>query len=96
MAQEAAWLGVKLYEMRGPPHGDGVKRNITALGSTGSGARGAGTALHAKTFTVDSTRIFIGSFNFDPRSANLNTDLSFVIESPALAARIREGIERLI
>ena len=88
--------GVKLYELRGPANGEGVERNITALGSTGSGARGAGSALHAKTFTVDGARIFIGSFNFDPRSANLNTELGFVIESPALAGQVQDSFERLV
>jgi putative cardiolipin synthase len=37
---------------------------------------------------VDRARAFIGSFNFDPRSARLNTELGFVIESPTLARRI--------
>lgn len=88
--------GVELYEMRGPPRGDGMERNITALGSTGSGARGVGAALHAKTFSVDGKRIYIGSFNFDPRSVDLNTELGFVVESPALARRMREGFSEFI
>lgn len=88
--------GVKLYELRGPANGEGIERGITALGSTGSGARGAGSALHAKTFTVDDARIFIGSFNFDPRSANLNTELGFVIESPALAGQVQDSFEQLV
>ena len=29
--------------------------------------------------------MFVGSFNFDPRSARLNTEMGFVIDSPALA-----------
>ena len=29
------------------------------------------TSLHAKTFAVDGLRVFVGSFNFDPRSAHL-------------------------
>jgi putative cardiolipin synthase len=37
---------------------------------------------------VDRSWVFIGSFNFDPRSANLNTEMGFVINSPALAQRI--------
>lgn len=78
--------GVELFEMRGPP--DGVGRDVTALGSTGSGARGAGSALHAKTFAVDGQRLFVGSFNFDPRSRDLNTELGFVVESPELARRM--------
>jgi putative cardiolipin synthase len=48
---------------------------------TGSSA----SSLHAKTFSVDRARIFIGSFNFDPRSARLNTEMGFVIDSPAMA-----------
>ncbi|WP_261171119.1 phospholipase D family protein, partial [Bordetella pertussis] len=72
--------GVRLYEMRrsyaGPkPQGRG------RFGSSGS-------SLHAKTFGVDGERVFIGSFNFDPRSANLNTELGFVIESPDMARHI--------
>jgi cardiolipin synthase C len=37
---------------------------------------------------VDRTRVLIGSFLFDPRSAELNTELGFVIDSPALAEHI--------
>src|SRR3546814_18375418 len=44
--------------------------------------------LHAKTFAVDGQRLFVGSFNFDPRSMHLNTELGFVIESPTLAADV--------
>jgi putative cardiolipin synthase len=43
------------------------------------------SSLHAKTFSVDRSHVFIGSFNFDPRSARLNTELGFVIDSPAMA-----------
>jgi putative cardiolipin synthase len=34
---------------------------------------------------VDRARIFVGSFNFDQRSALLNTEMGLVIDSPALA-----------
>jgi putative cardiolipin synthase len=34
---------------------------------------------------VDGETLFVGSFNFDPRSANLNTELGFLIKSPELA-----------
>ncbi|PSF08298.1 hypothetical protein C7H09_09045 [Marinobacter fuscus] len=68
-----------------------IKRNKSAgpLGSSGS-------SLHAKTFIVDGRKIFVGSFNFDPRSINLNTELGFVIESPELADTMeRTMTERL-
>ena len=51
-------------------------------------------SLHAKTFAVDDRRIFVGSFNFDPRSARLNTEMGVVIESPALAARLVERLDK--
>jgi len=69
--------GVQLYEM---------KHNPAAPEEGRSGLFGSsGSSLHAKTFAVDNTRIFIGSFNFDPRSAKLNTEMGFVIDSEALA-----------
>lgn len=77
--------GVTLYEMRRQPSGAAGKRAASVVGASGSSA----SSLHAKTFAVDGARVFIGSFNFDPRSARLNTESGFVIESPTLAARIR-------
>ncbi len=52
------------------------------------------SSLHAKTFSVDRSHVFIGSFNFDPRSARLNTELGFVIDSPALAEQIADATTR--
>lgn len=46
------------------------------------------SSLHAKTFATDQQRVFVGSFNFDPRSAQLNTELGFVIHSEQLGQRI--------
>ena len=65
-------------------------------GSTGgsSGVGSSEASLHAKTFAVDRARVFIGSFNFDPRSANLNTELGFVIESPVLARSVAEVFDQ--
>jgi putative cardiolipin synthase len=48
----------------------------------------SGSSLHAKTFAVDCARVFVGSFNLDPRSASLNTEMGLVIESPELARKI--------
>jgi putative cardiolipin synthase len=43
---------------------------------------------------VDRSRVFIGSFNFDPRSARLNTEMGFVIDSPALALAMADRLAR--
>src|SRR5699024_1491994 len=50
----------------------------------------SGSSLHAKTFSIDRSRVFVGSCNFDLRSAQLNTEMGFVIDSPALAHTIAE------
>ncbi len=50
-------------------------------------------SLHAKTFALDRKRIFVGSFNFDPRSALLNTEMGLVIDSPALATRLSDAMD---
>lgn len=73
--------GVVLHELRRlSPDAPASERAAVGSGSSGS-------SLHAKTFSVDRLRVFVGSFNFDPRSATLNTELGFLIESPALAQR---------
>lgn len=72
--------GITLYELR---RSSGVTptRTTGPMGSSGS-------SLHAKTFAVDHARVFVGSFNFDPRSAELNTEMGFVIDSRPLARLI--------
>ena len=51
--------------------------------TTGSSA--SHESLHSKTVSVDDERLFIGSFNFDPRSVFLNTEMGVVIDSPQVA-----------
>lgn len=80
--------GVKLYEMR---------PTASNVGGEGRGPFGSSaSSLHAKTFAVDGSRVFIGSFNFDPRSAHLNTELGFVIESPTMALAIERAFDNTI
>ncbi|MBP8091944.1 MAG: phospholipase D family protein, partial [Giesbergeria sp.] len=83
--KELLQSGVALYEMQrlAPPNKEQRPR-LNPLGSSGS-------SLHAKTFAVDGERAFVGSFNFDPRSALLNTELGFVIDSPMLAGQIEKA-----
>lgn len=56
----------------------------------------SGSSLHVKTFSVDGERVFVGSFNFDPRSANLNTELGFLIHSPPPAVRIETMFDTVV
>ncbi|HDQ41594.1 MAG TPA: phospholipase D family protein [Desulfonatronum sp.] len=81
--------GVTLYELRRIAPNTRQRKGVGLFVTSGS-------SLHAKTFSVDKTLVFVGSFNFDPRSTNLNTELGFVIESPALAAKIKGTFDALV
>lgn len=98
--------GIRLFEICGKsrhPQGGKERRHglRVGIGSTlrGSGGgsvaalRSSASTLHAKTFAVDRKRLFVGSFNFDPRSVHLNTEMGFVIDSPELASRVADRFE---
>lgn len=70
--------GVKLFELK--PE---IKRpGVSLFGSSGA-------SLHTKAFIVDRKSGFVGSFNFDPRSVSLNTEMGVFFDHPALAEEIR-------
>ncbi|MBL9216010.1 MAG: phospholipase D family protein [Opitutaceae bacterium] len=50
--------------------------------------------LHAKSLVVDDAVAFVGSYNLDPRSENLNTEVGLLVEDAAFARELREEIER--
>jgi putative cardiolipin synthase len=50
-------------------------------------------AMHAKSMVVDGRLAFIGTYNLDPRSENLNTEAGVVIHDPALARRVEQAID---
>jgi putative cardiolipin synthase len=79
--------GIELYELK--PTRDEA-HPVHDRGLTGN----SGSSLHAKTFSIDGEKVFIGSFNFDPRSAMLNTEMGFVIDSADLAQRIHHRFLR--
>lgn len=68
--------GIKLYEVRADSHVAGSEYIDTSH---------CVTTLHTKEFVVDSKQVFIGSFNFDPRSIKLNTECGVIIRDEALA-----------
>jgi len=51
-------------------------------------------ALHAKSMVIDEKIIYIGTFNLDPRSANLNTEVGVLVESVELGRQLTQSIER--
>ena len=80
--------GVKLFELK-PERGEAARSLRSDRGLAGS----SGASLHAKTFALDRSRTFVGSFNLDPRSAALNTESGLVIDSPSMAAAIADVFE---
>ncbi len=50
-------------------------------------------AIHAKSMVIDDRIVFIGTFNLDPRSANLNTEVGILTDSVELARQLTESIE---
>lgn len=78
--------GVELFELKLRAEQEPGREELRPLGLSGA-------ALHAKTFAVDDRRVFIGSFNFDPRSALLNCEMGFLIDSPTMARRVSEGFD---
>jgi putative cardiolipin synthase len=70
--------GVELYELR--PDAGAIKKKVLSGQSK--------AALHTKAIVFDRESVFIGSFNLDPRSANLNTEAGLYVESPELAAQV--------
>lgn len=79
--------GVELFELQRQVTVVIPNRHIGPFGSSGA-------SLHAKTFAVDGKRLFVGSFNFDPRSATLNTEMGLLIDSTALAREMHDAFDR--
>jgi cardiolipin synthase C len=75
--------GVELHELK-----RGGQEGKSMLGS-------GGASLHTKAFVTDDAVTFVGSFNLDPRSANLNTEMGAFVEGRALAGQLREEYRRL-
>lgn len=78
--------GVSLFELKLRGTSSEADDQLMPLGLSGA-------SLHAKTFAIDGARVFIGSFNFDPRSATLNCEMGFLINSPTLASDLHNAFD---
>lgn len=82
--------GVALGELRADPL---IPQQDQTLASF---LAGSASSLHSKVFAIDGQRVFIGSFNFDPRSAVLNTEMGLLIESPILATAVTRAVDEVM
>lgn len=52
--------------------------------------------LHAKTIVRDGVEVYVGSFNLDPRSQNLNLENGFFIEDSKIAAKLKRFNDSIV
>jgi len=50
--------------------------------------------LHVKAMVIDRERVFIGSMNLDPRSAQINSEMGVIVDSPGLARELARAMDR--
>lgn len=78
--------GVKIYELKATASEEKRENKLWKARSQSS------TSLHAKAFAVDDYQVFIGSYNVDPRSANINTEMGVIINDDELATQLHEAL----
>lgn len=83
-------MGIRITEFRPDP---AIKRELMEQRRE-SGKTIPVFSLHAKTLVVDGELLFIGTFNLDPRSANLNTEVGVLLSNTQVAAQVEKAIER--
>lgn len=82
--------GIRIYEFRP----DAEIRKSLMTGALHQQAEHIPTfGLHAKTMVIDGTTTVIGTFNLDPRSANLNTECIVITHSSKITAEVLKGME---
>lgn len=86
---------VQLYEFLANPNAENLNINTDELASKAkvSITGLSRSSLHAKLMALDEKQVFIGSFNFDPRSAYLNTEIGVLLNSPSLARAVHTTMD---
>ena len=79
--------GVALYEAR---HDAAIKETVVDTAPINAKAMG----IHSKSMVIDRRFSIVGSANFDPRSALINSEMFAVIDSESLANALAEAIEQ--
>ena len=82
--KELVDAGAELYELR-------PDSNMERDWSLAAGKSRA--ALHAKAVVFDRESVFIGSFNLDPRSTLINTEIGVMIDSPEIARQVADFMD---
>ena len=88
--------GVELYEFLPALDKDDLDKHTEDLAKKAKvNIKGLSrSSLHAKLMALDEKQVFIGSFNFDPRSAYLNTEIGVLLNSPTLARSVHSTMDQ--
>ena len=82
--------GVSIYEFRP----DAAERNRIMTGELQETLQHKPIfGLHAKSMIIDKKTTVIGTFNLDPRSANLNTECIVIVQSDKISKGVLMGME---
>lgn len=81
--------GIKIYEFKPDAQ---IRQKIMSDVMQGQLQKMPIFGLHAKSMVIDNEITVIGTFNLDPRSANLNTESITVIPSKKIAKRVQAGM----
>lgn len=86
---------VNLYEFLAAPDAENLNKNTEELADKAKvSLKGLSrSSLHAKLMAIDEKQVFIGSFNFDPRSAYVNTEIGVLLNSPSLAQAVHQTMD---
>jgi len=91
------WRLLGGHDPKVPAYAGGIDLHVLAIRWAGFlmtvGAGAALATLHTKGFIVDRKETFLGSFNWDPRSAYINTELGVIMKSPELTGTLVDQID---
>ncbi len=82
-------MGFEIYEYK--PYPEVQRQLMQRFAATKS--KDLIFSLHAKSMVVDQKIAYVGTFNFDPRSENLNTEAGVIIYHEGLARAVQAAIE---
>ncbi len=81
-------MGIEIYEYRP----DAAVQRKAMRPYLAAAAKPPISSMHAKSLVVDARVAYVGTFNLDPRSENLNTEVGVVIYDPSVAKAVVAAI----
>ncbi|NVJ61935.1 MAG: phospholipase D family protein [Gammaproteobacteria bacterium] len=88
--EELLATGIEVYEFKPDAK---VRLDISSSELQNNLGHTAIFGMHAKTMIIDGKITVIGTFNLDPRSANLNTECLAIINNESITESVLEGVE---